>query len=164
MARKHAFAMGVVVLLTASAVGGQSESQSARSVNEQEIAEWRKTLFSDSADLNKLASSVQNQSLEFSTVSGLSQKASAGAAVLDAAYWFFAIYDRMQCNPDREAAKQVLINRLGLYAHLLDLHADHVAGDLGYTRVPAIAQAGSRGKDDLRSAKAKLDEILATLK
>ena len=70
----------------------------------------------------------------------------------------------MQCEPDRDVAKQALVNRLGLYAHLLEIRADQAAGNIALARLPATVQMGTRIKDDVRAAKATLDNIAATLK
>jgi len=61
---------------------------------------------------------------------------------LDAMFWFVGVYYRMQCDEDRILAKAVLLNRLGFYAHMLDMTVDQTNGSLRLTRLPAVAQQG----------------------
>ena len=125
----------------------------------------KKALLNDSTDLEAVAKSVQNQaSLEFNIAMELDGKAGSSIEELDATLWFLAVYDHMQCEPDRDVAKQALVNRLGLYAHLLEIRADQAAGNIALARLPATVQMGTRIKDDVRAAKATLDNIAATLK
>ena len=100
---------------------------------------------------------------EFSTAMSLDNKASQGVMELDATYWFVDVYEHMQSEQDRAVAKAVLKYRLSFYSYLLGLEADQTAGYLAFAQLPATAQAGARIKDDLRAAKAKLDEIAASL-
>jgi len=83
---------------------------------------------------------------------------------LDATGAFLAVYDKMQCEPDRAIAKAALKYRLAFYSKLLGIHADGITGYLTLTKLPATAQAGFRLRDDLRAAKSKLDAIAASLK
>ena len=82
---------------------------------------------------------------------------------IDATIWFFAVYSGMECDADREKARTALKNRLGFYAHLLDIEADQISGHLGFTKLPATAQMGTRLRDELRAAKGKMDEIAKSL-
>lgn len=65
---------------------------------------------------------------------------------------------------DSEVTKAALKNRLGFYSYMLGLEADQATGQLAFAKLPAIAQAGIRIRDDLRAAKSKLDEIAVSLK
>jgi hypothetical protein len=136
--------------------------ESAASGNERDIAARKKALLSESSDLEEMAKTLSGT--EFDVNSSLDARASQGAMELDAVFWFLAVYDRMQCDADRETAKVALKNRLGFYSYVLGLEADQAAGQLAFARLPATAQAGARIKDALRAAKNKLDEIAASLK
>ena len=137
-------------------------AESAASDNERDIAARKKALLSESSDLGEMEKTLRGT--EFDAALSLDQKASQGAMELDAAFWFLAVYDRMQCDADREVAKVALKNRLGFYSYVLGLEADQAAAQLAFARLPATAQAGERIKDALRAAKNKLDEIAASLK
>jgi hypothetical protein len=84
-------------------------------------------------------------------------------AVID----LLAVYENLQCHPDRATVKPLLEDRLGLYSRLLDLNAKWAA-DLVST--PKIIQLAATSKkalklhDDLLAAKNKLDAIANTLK
>jgi hypothetical protein len=128
---------------------------------ERDIASRKKTLLSESSDLDEIAKSLRP--LDSEAALRISRKATDGVMELDATLWFLNVYDNMQCEADREVAKATLKNRLAFYSHLLDIEADQVAGNLAFATLPATAQAGQRIKDDLRAAKNKLDEIAASL-
>jgi len=165
MKTRRSVVLALAAFLTAPVFGGQSEQPAPSFPNELAVVAKKKALMNDSTDLEALAKSIQNQaSLEFNIILQLDGKASSSMHELDDALWFLAVYDHMQCEPDRDIAKQALANRLGLYAHLLELRADQEAGDVGFAKLPATVQAGARLKDDMRSAKTTLDDIVATLK
>ena len=122
----------------------------------------KKNLIAQSDDMNSIEKSLNG--FDFNNAGTIADHAQQGMMYLDAIYWFVGIYDRMQCDEDKNLAKAVLQNRLGFYAHLLDMAVDQTNGNLGLTRVPAVAQQGQRIRDELRAAKVKLDEIAASLK
>jgi hypothetical protein len=172
MKRNHAvvatIALGGVLLgafpkrLGGQAGDLQTQTQTSPSLtNEHDIAARKEALLSDASDLDAMGKSLNGT--ELSAVLQLDQNAGQGVMELDATLWFLAIYDNMQCGPDREVAKEALKNRLGFYSHLLGLQADQAAGNLAFAKLPATAQAGARIKDQLRAAKAKLYEIAASL-
>ena len=72
----------------------------------------------------------------------IDDQALRGEMYLDAMFWFVGVYYRMQCDEDRILAKAVLLNRLGFYAHMLDMTVDQTNGSLRLTRLPAVAQQG----------------------
>jgi len=122
----------------------------------------RNNLLTQSDDIASIAKSLNG--FDFDNAMSISDHAQHGMIYMDAVYWFVSTYDRMQCVEDKNVAKAVLQDRLGFYAHLLDLAVDRTNGQLGLTRVPAVAQQGQRIRDELRAAKVKLDEIAASLK
>ena len=133
----------------------------AKKAMEADIGTRKKNLTAESQDLESIAKSLRG--FDADNAMAMDQRAGDGVAYLDATYWFVGIYDRMQCDEDKNVAKIVLQNRLEFYAHVLDLAVDQTNGFLGLTRVPAVAQQGQRIRDELRSAKLKLDEIAASL-
>jgi hypothetical protein len=129
---------------------------------ERKIAAAKKSLLDEATDLDEMGKSVTG--LDASTVLSIDDKVGQGVAMLDATLWFIGVYERMQCEPDQNLAKIALKNRLEFYSHLLDMLAGQTAGALAYTRLPAVAQAGQRSKDELRTAKSLLDELDTSLK
>ncbi len=127
-----------------------------------DLAARKKALLSEAADLEEMEKSLTG--VEMDTASSIDEKAGQGVMEVDATLWFSATYNNMQCDADREVAKTVLKNRLGFYAHLLDLEAEQVAGELAFTRLPAVAQSGQQIKENLRAAKTTLDEMADLLK
>ena len=133
----------------------------AKKAVEVDLGTRKKSLITESEDLESIAKSFRG--FDADNALAIDRSAEVGVANLDATYWFVAMYNRMQCDEDRNVAKIVLQNRLGFYAHLLDLAVDQTNGYLALTRVPAVAQQGLRIRDELRDAKVKLDEIAASL-
>jgi len=134
----------------------------ARKAVEVDLWTRKNDLLTQSDDMGSIAKSLNG--FDFNNASSIVDHAQQGAMYLDATYWFLGLYDRMQCGEDKDLAKGVLQNRLGFYAHLLDMAVDQTNGYLGLTRVPAVAQQGQRIRDELRAAKVKLDEIAASLR
>lgn len=129
---------------------------------QHDIAARKAALLTEENDLQAMANSLSGTDL--STVLSVDQKAGQGVMELDATLWFAGIYQNMQCDADRNVAKIALKNRLGFYAHLLDVEAEQISQHLVFTRLPAVAQSGQRIKEDLRAAKATLEEMDAFLK
>ena len=129
---------------------------------QRDMAARKKALISEEDDLEAMAKSLSG--MELDSVLSIDQKAGQGVMQLDATLWFAAIYKNMQCDADREVARNVLKNRLAFYAHLFDMEAEQVAAHLAFVRLPATAQSGQRIKEDLRAAKATLEEMDASLK
>jgi hypothetical protein len=118
-------------------------------------------LLNESTDFEETMKPLQGT--EFETALSINNTAQQAVMGLDATVWFLTVYNNMQCDPDRAVAKGILKNRLGLYAHLLDIEAGQVAGWLAFTQLPVTAQTGLKIKDDLRAAKGKLDDLVALL-
>lgn len=96
----------------------------------------------------------------------LNEAASSAASELRAAIDLLAVYDNVQCDPDRAMLKPLLEDRLRLYSRLLGFDAEKAALPLG---PPSIIKAPATSKKalklrDLMAAKSKLDEIAASLK
>jgi len=134
----------------------------AKKAVEADLGTRKKTLLTQSQDLESLMKSLRGQ--DFDNAAAIDDRALQGVGYLDASFWFVLIYNRMQCDEDKTIAKAVLQNRLGFYAHLLDMAVDQTNGSLGLTRMPAVAQQGEQIRNELRAAKVKLDDIAASLK
>ena len=133
----------------------------AKKTFEVDLITRKNNLVAQSNDMNSIAKSLNG--FDFNNAIAIGGHAQQGMMYLDALFWFVGTYDKMQCVEDKNLAKAVLQNRLGFYAHLLDMAVDQTNGNLGLTRVPAVAQQGQRIRDELRAAKVQLDEIAASL-
>jgi hypothetical protein len=168
----HKFVITIMLAVFAACCYSQDAAPKADQQDTPEIAAKRavlgdldtrkKNLIAQSDDMNSMEKSLNG--FDSNNAGTIVDHAQQGMMYLDAIYWFVGIYDRMQCDEDKNLAKAVLQNRLGFYAHLLDMAVDQTNGNLGLTRVPAVAQQGQRIRDELRAAKDKLDEIAASLK
>lgn len=134
----------------------------AKKAVEGDLATRRKNLMTQSEDMQSIEKSL-TPGTDFNNALAIDKGAEQGMIYLDAIFWFVALYDRMQCDEDKNTSKIALQNRLGFYAHMLDLAIDQTNGHLGLSRVPAVAQQGQHIRDELRAAKLKLDEIAASL-
>jgi hypothetical protein len=134
----------------------------AKNAVEGDLDTRKKDLFTQSGDLESIMKSLSGS--DFDNALAIDERAVFSEIYLDATYWFVDTYDGMQCGEDKKVAKAVLQDRLGFYAHMLDMAVDQTNGYLGLTREPAVAQQGQRIRDELRAAKVKLDEVAASLK
>lgn len=134
----------------------------AKKAVEADLGTRKRNLIAQSGDLESIATPLSG--MEMDNALEIDMHAQQGMTYMDAIYWFVVTYDRMQCDEDKNLAKAVLQDRLAFYAHMLDMAVDQTNGNLGLTRVPAVAQQGQRIRDELRAAKTKLDEIAASLK
>ena len=71
-----------------------------------------------------------------------------------------AIYDNMQCQADRATVKQLLDDRLRMYARLMELSAEQAAIPIGHTRLPETSTRALKLHDDLLAAKDRLGSIV----
>jgi hypothetical protein len=137
-------------------------ADSATLVLLRDLASKKEQLLRESGDLENMAKSLGGS--EVDATLELDRKASQGTMALDSLLYFLAIYEKMQCDQDRNVAKTVLSDRLAFYSQLFGMFADQAAGQLAYVRRPAIAQSGQRIKDVLRDARAKMDAYASSLK
>ena len=118
----------------------------------------------DSDDFNKLLQSQGTNSPNLGLELQIGDAASTGTVLIADAIWFLGVYEKMQCEPDRFAAKGALKNRLAFYSKALGGEADVIVNSLAVEKSPAMTQAGFRIRDDLRAAKDKMDSLNASLK
>ena len=147
--------------VTRKSVQQDAPEIAAKKAIEGDLGTRKTNLNTQSQDMESIAKSLRG--VDVDNALAIDDHALRGQMYLDAIYWFVVMYDRMQCDEDKKIAKAVLQNRLGFYAHMLDMAVDQTNGSLGLTRVPAVAQQGQRIRDELRAAKVKLDEIAASL-
>lgn len=168
----HRFVMAIILAVFASCCHPQDTSPNAyqqeapeitaKKTVEVDLVTRKNNLIAQTDDMISISKSLNG--FDFNNASAIDDQAQHGMIYLDALSWFVYTYDKMQCVEDKNLAKAVLQDRLGFYAHMLDMAVDQTNGNLGLTRVPAVAQQGQRIRDELRAAKVKLDEIAASLK
>jgi hypothetical protein len=143
---------------------GQDENSQARSPDVNDLFVKRAALLNDSDDFNKMLQSLGTSSPNLMLESDIANAASVGNVLVEDAIWFLGVYEKMQCEPDRFAAKGALKNRLAFYSKALGGEADVVVNSLSFEKSPAMTQTGFRIRDDLRAAKDKMDALNASLK
>lgn len=94
----------------------------------------------------------------------LDEAESSGESELRAVIDLLAVYENLQCGPDRAMVKALLEDRLRLYSRLLGLNAEKAALPLGIIKLEATRKKALKLHDDLLAAKNKLDAIAASLK
>ena len=107
------------------------------------------------------ATSPDSQALQM-----LNEAASSGASELGAMIDLLAVYDNLQCAPDRATLKPLLVDRLHLNSRLLGLGAQKAALPLGPPSIITLQTTSKKAlklHDDLLAAKTKLDTIASSL-
>jgi hypothetical protein len=97
----------------------------------------------------------------------LDEAESSGESELRAVIDLLAVYENLQCGPDRAMVKPLLEDRLRLYSRLLGLNAEKAALPLGQPsiiKLEATSKKALKLHDDLLAAKNRLDAIAASLK
>jgi len=92
---------------------------------------------------------------------------SSASSELRAVIDLLAVYENVQCEPDRAMLKPILKDRLRLYSDLLGSEAERAASPLGppsIVTLPATSKKALKLHDDLVAAKNRLDAIAASLK
>jgi hypothetical protein len=79
---------------------------------------------------------------------------------LDAA---LQMYDHVSCKADRDKLRKILKSQLDYYSWAFDSEVKRTTGGTTFAKSPAAAQMGIRLKDDLRTAKDKIDAIASSL-
>lgn len=92
----------------------------------------------------------------------LGQAASSGQSELRAATDLLSVYENVKCEADRAMLRPLLRDRLRMYSRMLDLDAQSAALPLGHMQA-GNEKAALSLRDTLRDAKAKLDEVAASL-
>jgi hypothetical protein len=96
----------------------------------------------------------------------LDEAASGADHELRGAIDLLAVYENMQCAPDRAMLKPLLEDRLRLYSRMLSLDAERAGiplGTPGAINLPATSEKALKLRDNLLAAKSKLDTIAASL-
>ena len=97
----------------------------------------------------------------------LDEAGSSAESELRAVIDLLAVYENLQCGPDRAMVKPLLEDRLRLYSRLLSLNAEKAALPLGppsIIKLQATRKKALKLHDDLQAAKIKLDAIAGSLK
>jgi len=97
----------------------------------------------------------------------LDEAASSAESELRAVIDLLAVYENVQCGPDRAMVKPLLEDRLRLYSRSLGFNAEKAALPLGppsIIKLPATSKKALKLHDDLLAAKNKLDAIASSLK
>jgi hypothetical protein len=156
-----AAAVAVFATFPAPVDGQNADSPASPDLNN--LFAKRAALENDSDDFNKMLQSLGTSSPNFWLESQIGNDASTGTVLIADAIWFLGVYEKMQCEPDRFAAKGALKNRLAFYSKALGGEADVIVNSLAVEKSPAMTQAGFRIRDDLRAAKDKMDAISVSL-
>jgi hypothetical protein len=129
--------------------------------NPHDLSSQVKAFDDYSKDFRAMQQPAQGEALQL--LFFLDQVATTAQDRLYAANAALKMYDGISCKPDRVRAKRILKDQLESYSWVFDSEVTRTSGGLTFVKVPAAAQTGLRMKDDLRSAKQKLDAIVASL-
>jgi hypothetical protein len=151
----------VLLVTFSSGVGGQGTDNSVLLQNAPKVDASIKALYSDTGDLQNLAKSLNG--VEMQTALRFLDSSDQGRLTLEEALELAGVYYQMQCESDREVAKDVLKRKLAINSGLLEADAYEVTANLASAKLPATVEAGTRIRDDLRAGRAQLDAITASL-
>jgi hypothetical protein len=162
MKRNHALvsAARIAALLLAvfpKLVGGQAGNSPSHPFSVLE-----KTFSNYSKDFRALEGQLHGD--EWQEVDFLDGVAATAEDRLHAANAIFEMYNNISCAPDRVKVKPILKELLDYYSWQMGNEADRSAGSLQFAKMPAVVQMGLKMKDDLRTAKNRLDEVATSLK
>jgi len=158
--RLGAWVLGAALAaMVPATLAGQAAPKESAEV--QALRALKTAIGKDSAGLPK-ADSIKG--MELDAVAGVGQKAGEAMMEVDNAIWFVSLYQQMQCEPDRAAAKAALVNRIHLFRPLLEAQVFQIEESLALASLPATLQAGHKLQADLKAAAAKLTEIEAGVK
>ena len=159
--RQGMLVVGLAVLVAMIPPAASGQAAPKESANVQELRALKSAIGKDAAGL-PAAASVKG--MELDAIRGVHAGATEAMMEVDNAIWFVSLYEQMQCEPDRAAAKAALINRIHLFRPLLDAQVYQIDESLALASLPATIQAGHKLQDDLRAASAELTKIEAGLK
>jgi hypothetical protein len=148
--------MGTVLFLGVVPTNAQQPSRSPH-----DLSALVKLFDDHSKDFNSMEKTAQGE--EFETLDALNGAATTAEERLAAADAELRMYDSITCKADRQTTKRILIERLNYYVWGFDKQITFVNGTLTFVKAPAEAQAGLQMKNDMRTAKEKLEAILASL-
>lgn len=152
-------AVAVAAAMWPARLAGQAAAK--ESANVQALRAFKTAIGKDSAGLPK-PDAVHGMELE--AVRGVQETATAAMMEVDNAIWFVSLYEQMQCEPDRAAAKAALVNRIHLFRPLLEAQVFQMDESLALADLPATKEAGHKLQAELKAAAAKLTEIEAGVK
>jgi len=98
---------------------------------------------------------------EFEVLMYLHNGASSVTDHLSADYVIISMYDNVECGTDKVRIRPYISERFDYESKFIDFEVGTVNTALAHTAIPAAAQLGLQMKNDLRSAKQKLDKIVA---
>jgi len=137
----------------------QSESPQIEA-HVQSIKELRNRLFNDLNGFGRLKSLRGTEAGAALKISSEVEKAQIG---LDSAFYFLVVDGRIQCDVDRKDVRVYVKQVLYENSQSLDNQTTRITAQLPFVMEPTAKQIGTEIRDDLRTAKKKLDEILGSL-
>jgi hypothetical protein len=129
--------------------------------NPHDLSAQQAVFSSHSKDFRALEEPLHGQ--EWEVVEFLDNVATTAEDRLDAANTMLRMYDCIVSETDRARVRPILKEQLAIYSWQMNHEAERTTGSLAFTKVPAAAQIGLQMKDDLRTAKQKLDAIAESL-
>jgi hypothetical protein len=154
------FAAGVLMLVAFPTCARPQSENSKMGSYVQSVKELRNRLFNDLNDFERLKMQHGKEADDALKISNEAVKAQIG---LDAAFYFLVVDSRIQCDADRKGVRDYLKQVLYENSQRLDYETNRITGQLPFVAEPTAKQIGTEIRDDLRTTKQKLDEILGSL-
>jgi hypothetical protein len=100
---------------------------------------------------------------EFEILMYLHNNAQSVEDHLGADHLMISMYDDVECGADRARIRHYISEHFGYELKFIDFHMGNVNTAVANTMIPAAGQLGLEMKNDLRSAKEKLERIVTSL-
>ncbi len=105
----------------------------------------------------------QAPSPDADTLTVLDETSFSAGIALRAAIDLYSVYENLKNDSDRAMLKPMLLDRLRLCAHLMDVYADSASHALGEVKQKATKKRSLELQEKLQFAKGKLDALIAAL-
>jgi hypothetical protein len=159
--KTSSLAASVLMLVAFPTCLSPQSKNSQMEVYLQSVKSSRNRLFNDLNDFERLKSLRGREAVAALRISNEAEKAQIG---LDSAFYFLVVDGQIQCEADRKIVRDYLKQVLYENSQRIDYETNRITDQLPLLMAPTAKQIGTEMRDDLRTTKQKLDEILDSLK
>ncbi len=146
--------------LPSTSLGQEATAQSSPRSKSLDLA---KRFHQHLRDFLDFSGSHRNEREEYEISMGLSVVAEHTAERLDSISALLEVYENISSSADRVRIQPLIKSDVLRYSKYIERSIPELDGDVANTKLPAVASAGDRMKQDLRDAKAFLDSLQTSL-
>lgn len=154
-------ATGISLLLMIATLANAQQSQPQ---NDIDYLETKMTRIADfQGDFLDFTKSQTRDTREYEAVERLLDNATQVYEYLYSLHRLLLVYDQISCKADKQPVARAIRSSIYRYNQNIDSLIKQANTSLSFTKIPAIATAGTQYKDDLRDIKAKLEAIKSNI-